>query len=625
MRNGLDNFIRLGYAIIIVSVALMIWASSVRAAVHIPDPPCVFSSLCECTQHFPDSFGSVKCVGVPHPMIPRDINMSKVYSLRMDNTGLMDVQNDAFQLTGLYRIEIVNNEKLFDIPDAAFHGLERSLVELLLKNNHLIDIPTKAMRYLIRLRSLDLSGNEISMITRDSFRGLQDSLENLNLADNAIRSLPLDTFHGLPKLISLDLSSNNLHEITPDVFREQMDRLERINFADNLLTEIPYVPLSMLKRLKYLDLSSNQIEDFNLRSSDDFASPPNIKLSLDELHLEHNEIHVLKTGSFQLFLTANKTFLDFNPIHIVSDSAFQSARIRELFMRHCKLDFIEPTAFSGLESSLQILDLSGNNITTLPENLLRSLDFLALLNLRDNLIRSVFPHSSGYQSDVQRLDVSGARNEPFSLQELRKFNKLRTLTVGKLTQNSLSPDDFLGYGAQLENLRVYQANLKTIKSHAFINVRSIKRLDLSENAIETIEKGAFQDIGLSLTSLKISHGLSSSITLFPEVLKELEALRKIDFSNNKIRTLTDLSFYFLKNLEIVNLNDNQIEFMPKGTFQSDVHRRLEEISMEFNSLKNIITHTFVDLEVRLISTSVHAKLIDRAKQNDSFSNSFEFP
>lgn len=625
MRNGLDNFMRLGektgekkvklkiiemlflhklgYAIIIVSIALMIWASSARA-LTIPDAPCVFSSLCECTQHFPDSFGSVKCANVPHPMIPRDINMSKVYSLRMDNTGLMDVQNDAFQLTGLYRIEIINNKDLFDVPDGAFRGLERSLVELTLKNNRLIDIPTKALRFLVRLRSLDLSGNEINLISRDSFRGLQDSLENLNLADNAIRSLPLDTFQGLPKLMSIDLSSNNLNEITPDVFREQMDRLERVNFADNLLVKIPYVPLSMLKRLKFVDLSSNRIEDFDIGSSSDYSAPPNIKLSLDELHLEHNEINVLSTGSFQHISTANKTFLDFNPIHIVGDSAFQSARIRELYIRHCKLDFIEPSAFAGLESSLQVLDMSGNNITTLPEKVLR-LDFLSLLNVKDNLIRSVLPQSAGFTSDVQRLDVSGEKMDAYNLQELRRFNKLRTLTVGKLTQNSLSSSDFYGYGAQLENLKIYHGNLKTIKAHAFIHVRGIKRLDLSENAIDTIEKGAFQDIGLSLTSLRISHGFSPSMSQFPEHLRELEALRKIDFSNNKLRMLNDLSFYFLKNLETINLNDNQIETMPKGTFQSDVHRKLEEISMEFNSLKNIITHSFVDLEVRPISVLRH--------------------
>lgn len=588
----------LGFALVVVTVGLMIWASSARA-MDIPDPPCVFSSLCSCTQHFADNFGTVKCIDVDHPMIPRDINTSRVYSLRMDNTGLMEIENSAFLSTGIYRLEILNNP-LFDIPDGAFHGLERSLVELTLKSNRLIEVPTKALRYLIRLKTLDLSGNEISLLFRDSFRGLQDSLQYLNLADNSIRILPMDTFHGLPKLISLDLSSNNLHEISPDVFREQMDVLERINFADNLLEEIPYVPLAVLRKLKYLDLSSNRIDDFKILSAENQRAFTN-KLSLDELHLEHNELQSIKTASFQYFLTSNKTFLDFNPIHTLSDSAFQSARIRELYMRHCKLDFIDPTAFSGLESSLQILDMSGNNITALSENLLRSFDFLGMLNLKDNKMRSFLPKTGAILSDMQRLDISGSRNDPIDLQELRKFDKMRTLTVGKMKKDFLAAEDFLGYGSQLENLRVYGAGLRSIKSNAFINVRGIKRLDLSDNIIESLEKGAFKDIGLSLVTLKIVHGFSTSMSQFPD-LRELEVLKQIDFSNNKLRTLTDLSFYSLKNLEILNLNDNLIENLPRGTFQSDVHRKLEEVSIEFNSLKHIITHSFVDLEVRFISS-----------------------
>lgn len=342
---------RFGYALVLITVGLMIWASSVGAA----DPPCSFNSLCTCSSGYPENLGTVKCVNVPFLSLPRALNTSKVYALKMDNTGLTDLDPYFFLTTGTYRLEISNNP-IYEVPDNAFQGLERSLWELILDSNHLIEVPTKALRYLIKLRILDLTGNDISVIERDSFRGLQSSLESLVLADNSIHHIPIDAFHGLPNLVSLDLSSNNLHEITPDVFREQMNSLVRVNFADNLLKEIPYVPLSMLKALRHLDVSSNRIAGFQVEGEN---QQMNLKLSLDELHLEHNEINVIQPGSFQFFLTVNKTFLDFNPIHIVSDNAFQSARIRELYIRHCRLDFIEPAAFAGLESSLQVLDLSG--------------------------------------------------------------------------------------------------------------------------------------------------------------------------------------------------------------------------------------------------------------------------
>lgn len=484
------------------------------------------------------------------------------------------------------------------VPDEAFHGLERSLWELILKENGLIEIPTKALRYLHKLRHLDLSGNEISFIERDSFRGLQNALENLILADNSITHIPIDAFHGLPNLNTLDLSSNNLHEITPDVFREQMNSLVKVNFADNLLTEIPYVPLAMLRSLRHLDLSSNRIAGFQI---DNENQPINVKLALDQLHLEHNEIHVIQAGSFQYFMTINQTFLDFNPIHVISDNAFQSARIRELYIRHCMLDFIEPAAFDGLESSLQVLDLSGNNITTLPEKLFSSFDFLGRINVKDNKLPSMFPQTGGgfasFQSDLHNLDVSGDKNGPTSFQDLRRLEKLRTLTLGKLMTNQLTPEDFMGFGVTLENLRIHHAGLRNIRAHAFMHVRGIRRLDLSENSIETIEKGAFVEIGHSLVSLKIAHGLSPQMTQLPDI-RELTSLTHLDLSNNRLKSISDFAFHFLKNLQKLELNDNQIELLAKGTFQRDIHQKLEEISVEFNNLRHISTHSFVDLEVR---------------------------
>lgn len=593
------TIMQIGYALVVVAIGLMIYASSV-GAVKTSDPPCVFNALCTCTSGYVDNFGTVQCLNVPFPAMPNALNTSKVYSLKMDNTGLTEIGSLFLQGTGLYRLEISRNP-IYEVTDDAFYGLERSLRELILKYDGLIEVPTKSIRYLQNLHHLDLSGNEISVIERDSFRGLQNALEHLIISDNSISHIPIDAFHGLPNLDTLDLSSNNLHEITPDVFREQMNSLVRVNFADNLLSEIPYIPLAMLKSLRHLDLSSNRITGFHIVSD---TQPLNIKLALEELHLEHNKINSIQPASFQYFLTVNRTFLDFNPIHIISDNAFQSAKIRELYIRHCRLDFIEPMAFAGLESSLHVLDISGNNITTLPEKLLSSFDFLSEVNVKDNKIYSIFPQSGGsvrFQSDLSEIDLSGERNGPANLQDIKRLDKLRTLTVGRMMSNQLSPDDFLGFGMHLENLRIHHAGLKNVKAHAFTHVPGIKRLDLSENSIDSIEKGAFQEIGHSLVSLKIAHGLSAQMTQLPNDIRELTSLKELDLSNNRLKSIGDNAFHFLKNLETLELNDNLIEQLQKGTFQRDIHQKLEEVALEFNSLRLISMHTFVDLEVCLLA------------------------
>lgn len=222
--------IKFGYCLLIGTFLLMFWASSIGAReLHDPGqyPPCTFNPLCRCSKAQPD-LGIVQCKDVPFSAIPRTINSSKVFLLHMDNTGLTRLEPYFLQATGLYHLEISNN-LIADVPDESFAGLERSLWELLLTNNELIEVPTKALRYLQKLKILDLGGNKISSVERESWRGLEDTLQILNLRDNYLSNLPADGFSGLQMLDSLDLSGNNLRVIDGSVFRDGMNRLSKVS------------------------------------------------------------------------------------------------------------------------------------------------------------------------------------------------------------------------------------------------------------------------------------------------------------------------------------------------------------------------------------------------------------
>lgn len=52
-----------------------------------------------------------------------------------------------------------------------------------------------------------------------------------------------------------------------------------------------------------------------------------------------------------------------------------------------------------------------------------------------------------------------------------------------------------------------------------------------------------------------------------DAIKVLTNLEELDFSNNKLKIMQDTSFHFLKKLQILELHDNMIEEVPKGTFQ----------------------------------------------------------
>lgn len=129
---------------------------------------------------------------------------------------------------------------------------------------------------------------------------------------------------------------------------------------------MPYLAISQLKSLRVLDLSNNVVKSVRTENSSAVAS----KLILDILHLEFNHITEIPTASFAFFDVVNVTYLDGNPLQTLGERAFESARMRELYIRHCGLSFVSPASFDGMGKQLQILDLSGNNLTALPMNIL---------------------------------------------------------------------------------------------------------------------------------------------------------------------------------------------------------------------------------------------------------------
>lgn len=135
--------------------------------------------------------------------------------------------------------------------------------------------------------------------------------------------------------------------------------------SNNALTEVPYLAVSPLKSLRVLDLSNNVVK--SVRTDNSSTMP--VKLILDILHLEFNHITEMPTASFANFDVVNMTYLDGNPLRMLGERAFESARIRELYIRQCGLSVISPASFDGMGKTLQVLDLSGNNLTALPMNI----------------------------------------------------------------------------------------------------------------------------------------------------------------------------------------------------------------------------------------------------------------
>ncbi|KAG5318298.1 CHAO protein, partial [Pseudoatta argentina] len=608
----LFTLVKVAYAMLVITLLLMMWASMARMhELPVHYPPCFFNPLCTCSKAMPD-LGRVACYSVPMPRIPQPINSSKMYMLQLENNGLRFLQPQYLMNTGLYQLQIKHNP-LADIPEEAFLGLERSLSMLDLSYNQLASIPSKSFRHLQKLEVLELTGNKISRIVPENWRGLENSLKILRLGKNAIEKLPADAFVSLTYLEILDLRENNLKEIDPSVFRDGMAHLTHLYLNDNQLTYVPYIQLFSLKRMKVLDLSYNKIS--KMLHAQQEPEVRGIQMSLDVLQLDYNQIETFAFGDFQHFYKVNHTYLRGNPLMTIEEGTFKDSRIRELYLSDCDLLEINSANLAGLESSLELLDVSGNNITMLPNRLFQEFDLLRTLIFRENRINTFSPTEvfSGFQY-LYNLDLSGKQNGMISLQDLRQMRNLRFLSISRMPQAILSANDFLEFGMDIKELRIINSNLNTIKNHAFMHVRGIKYLDFSENSISTIDDDAFSEVGYSLLTLRMSHGLSSSISEIPNrPFKSLTNLQHLDFSNNKIQSLSATSFHFLKRIKRIELQDNEIDSILKGTFQGDIHSTLEEINFAFNQVRDLQTHTFIDLSA-LMTINLEDNIIERIER-----------
>ncbi|XP_071444746.1 chaoptin isoform X2 [Hetaerina americana] len=631
-------------------------SSSAAAVTSVSYPPCYFNPLCSCSKAVPD-LGIVLCRDVPLPRVPPAINESRVFMLHLQRNDLRQLEPYFLHGTGLYRLEVSENP-MADLPDDAFSGLERSLWELALRYDRLVSVPSRALRYLQKLRLLDLTGNEISDLSSESFRGVESSLQTLVLADNDLSYLSPSAFRELPQLHTLDLRRNSLMGLDPQTFDgATSQRLARVILSDNSMNRIPYEAVASLRALKLLDLSRNRIShlgsynpqtplyESNLPSSaapvaanaapgeaiptgsSSSASPSSLsassspssptvpsalsavstpdaeplfegRLSLDSLHLEYNQIGTLPQDAFRHFDIVNQTFLDGNPIDEIQGNALRDVRMRELSFRDCGISYVSPSALAGLQPFLQALDLGGNNITILPPDFLHRFDSLRALSLKDTMLKEDPGESllAPLAYSLHHLDLGGKTGAAPSTSSLARLRGLRALSLSRLPggKTRLEPELFQSYGPDVEELRMVGAKLAAIPNHAFRHLRGLRRLDLSENSISTIENEAFDDIGHSLRALRLSRALSLS-SLPSEAFRPLTDLQMLDLGGNRLRSFPEATFHFMRSLRILALQDNEIEDLPKGTFQPELHNSLRELRLSFNALGVVRTGTFADL------------------------------
>ncbi|KAI0007548.1 hypothetical protein F4779DRAFT_591285 [Xylariaceae sp. FL0662B] len=303
----------------------------------------------------------------------------------------------------------------------------------------------------------------------------------------------------------LNIAAMGLRQIPPEVLK--MYDLESVNRPGAAWAES-------------VDLTRFVAADNELESIDDAIFPDtnptdttdeddgqdHIFGGLESLDLHGNMLISLPLGLRRLQLLTSLNLasnkLTNNCLEVIS----QISSIRDLKLGNNLLyGRMEEEYFAGLQN-LEILDLHGNNISSLPDGIDKMVR-LRILNLNENAIESL-PFGSLSKLPLTEL--------------VARKNKLSGTLIGPGVQGL----------PQLQILDVSANQIRMISDVAQpLAMPSIHQFTVSMNRIQSLPDMS------SWTSLLTINADENSITAFPEGITRLEKLRHVDFTSNDIRII----------------------------------------------------------------------------------------
>ncbi|XP_034744518.1 carboxypeptidase N subunit 2 [Etheostoma cragini] len=307
------------------------------------------------------------------------------------------------------------------------------LAKLIFLNNALRSVNSQAFEHLTELQELEISGNPW--------------LEHLYLG----------TFSKQENLTKLLLNFNSFKTVLPGMF-DSLKHLETLQMKGNVISDLPPFLLLNLHNLRVLDLSQNKLEDVKRET---FSGPTRLEIlkmnnnlirnltsdtfhnisQLIELHLEGNKISKLLDNTFFVLPELKVLNLRGNLLTTFSDKVFgfEASNLKELNLKGNRL-----TELSSLSSltSLTDLILCSNQLSDLPEDLLRNVTALENVDLSENQltllptmifndlfrIKAVHLH----KNNLSKVDAKLFEDQVLIQQLYLSDNQLETLPLGFL-------------------------------------------------------------------------------------------------------------------------------------------------------------------------------------------------
>ncbi|XP_005186465.1 leucine-rich repeat-containing protein 40 isoform X1 [Musca domestica] len=479
---------------------------------------------------------------------PKIENLCSLTTLTLHDNALTSIPKEIGKLEKLLRINLSRNRlkelprEFFTLPDLRYLNLSHNQFEELnpdisdlhmlefldVSNNELNALPG-GIGFLVRLNTLLLAYNHIKELPPDLVN--MRSLQKLDLMHNDLIALSEDMgslrklqclyaqhndIKELPDFDGCDLQelhvSNNFIEKIPKKLCSHLPHLKIVDLRDNKITEIPN-EISLLQNLTRLDISNNSVSNlpYSLASLAHLVSlqvEGNPIKSIRRDILQCGTVRILKTlrdrqaGIEAAAKTSNSSSsltgsmgadglnsprrgLSFEEENSIFPNRYKLHKTRCLTVTMQQLTEVPREVFeTACNEHVNIVDLSKNRFTTLPEGLLEMKDCCSELVFANNLIN----HVPSFISQFTRLSLVNLSCN--SLQDLpEEFGVLVTLRELNISNNRFETLPKCIYDLKgLEILLACDNRIKSIDatSDGLGALKRLAILDLRNNDIDHV-------------------------------------------------------------------------------------------------------------------------------------------
>ena len=375
--------------------------------------------------------------------------------------------------------------------------------------------------------------------------------------------------------------------------------LESLNASLTLLksvgspNEAPTSPKTISLTVALLNLRANQIERFTL-TRNAFALSQNSRVFIHSIDLDHNlvrDLHVFTHMDICFYGVHNVTLAHNRLAEL--DVGFL-VMLRHLSVKHnrissFRIDFFERDkqarahascittsrlnrTFVVFDSVLTSLDFSHNRLASLPFSYLTNVNFglVESLNFSRNRVGSLKNYEFNGMKKLSHLMLDGnniEHSEPLALHGLHSVKRL------DLSENALVslPDDlFNRENLTVELVSLSQNKLDRVPRKTLRHCNATKYLYLNQNRISRVENFAFgfmfNLLELYLSGNRIEELEPDAFQIDDDSIIGPGLVEKLDISNNRLTYLNNSVFSYLTNLRYLLLNNNMIKVIGDEAF-----------------------------------------------------------